>query len=477
LENTSPYIAFPIAHLALSSNELIAELEDDVQIGINDGDIYTAYFESDSFTQRKEDLFPKTSFGLPIPIFDSIVTIPVPDVAGLSLSKGILKGDQLIFTFNSTEIEDVSLDIMIPQLSKDGLPFRQNYTIPFDGSAPSTLVTPSIDLAGYAVDFSARSLTFTYDARRTNGDRIVLPLSFAQITAFDFSYLEGSIANTTIPTGLQRIEIDIQDSLVQGSYQFQDPKIHFDVSNSFGIPIAIRVKDVYILLGNDMIPRALESELFDQIIELQYPAFEEQGKVVSERLSFDKLNSNILDLAHNDIVAIDYDLDIIINPKETIDERFFVLDTSRAIITAEVELSFDATVDAVSISKSVPVDLSRLDLLDFLRLKVVVDNGLPLSFEPILVLEDTLVNDEIELVEEIGVRIENALTDNLGEVTGAMSSILHYTLTDDQLGQARLMNRMTATFILKSPNQGILPARIKPGQQLTMRIGAEAKLN
>ena len=146
--------------------------------------------------------------------------------------------------------------------------------------------------------------------------------------------MEGTISKTIIPTGLQRIEIDIQDSLVEGSYQFQDPKIHFDIANNFGIPIGIRVKDVYVL-GTDLIPKALESNLFDQIIELQYPAFEEQGRVVLERISFDKQNSNILDLAQNDIMAIDYDLDVVINPNEIKDARFFVLDSSRAVITAE----------------------------------------------------------------------------------------------------------------------------------------------
>lgn len=453
---------------------MIGQLDEEVTIGLNEKGIYTVYLHSDPFVRGKDDLIPFNSFALPIPIIDSVVSLPLPDLAELSLDKGILKGDQLIFTLNSVENTDVSVKISLPQFTKNGDVFEVEYIIPFDGASPGTLMAEPIDLNGYTVDFSNGDLTLRYEAWNEAGQRIILPLSFAQITGFEFSYLEGSIVRTSISTDLQRIDIDIQDSLIAGEYQFQDPKIHFDLNNSFGIPLGVKVKEVFIL-GNDSIQQPLESSLFDQIIILDYPGFDQQGEVVRDRITFDKENSNLLELTHNDIIGIDYNLDIILNPQEISDERFFILDTSRALVTAEVELSFEALVDNVSISKIVDLDFSRLDSIDFLRLKVVVENGLPLSFQPDLTLMDTISGARIELNEENGVLISNANVNDSGDVLSTTSSLLFYSLDIDQLSRVKEMNQLEAEFNLRSPGQGTASAKIKPGQKLMMRVGAEAK--
>ncbi|MBK8505555.1 MAG: hypothetical protein IPL46_27170 [Saprospiraceae bacterium] len=475
LENSTPFLAFPLANLKVLSNDFIKELENDADIGLNDDGIYTIFFTSDSFIQSKEDLFPRMSFGLPVPILDSVVALPVPAISELNLSKGILKGDQLIFLFNSSENTDVTLTVSLPNLSLGGEPYRANYIIPFDGAAPSSLTTEPLDLNGYEVDFTEKVLTLRYDARRADGERIVLPLSFAQISAFDFSYLEGSINRTSIPTGLQRIEIDIQDTLIEGDYQFQNPKIHFDIANNFGIPIGIKVKEVFVV-GSDLQQHPLVSDLFEDIIRLDYPGFDQKGEVITDRFSFDKTNSNLLDLAQNDIVAIDYDLDIIINPENTPDVQFFVLDSSRAVITAEVELGFEATIEVVRIEKTVAIQLGDLDSLSFLRLKVVIENGLPLSFDPQLVLEDSLTGAQLPLSESSGQMIESATTDDSGNILESSQNVLFYQISEDQIIQAVSMNRLKIELSLKSPNGGRIPAIIKPGQMMEIRIGAEVKL-
>lgn len=476
LEDTSSFLAFPLVMIHVQSDELIAELQKETDIRLIDEQLFAAYFRSDPFIQSKQDLFPKTTFGFPIPILDSVVSIPVPVLGEIALNKGILKGDQLIFVFNSAEMTDVSLQVTIPQLSKDGIPFMVDYTIPFDGNPPSSITTPPQDLSGFTVDFSGDVLTLEYDARTTDGTRVLLPLSFAQITAFDFSYLEGSISSSTIPTGLQRIDIDIQDTLIDGEYRFENPKIHFDIANSFGIPIGIKVKEVYII-GNDLEPHPLISELFDEIIDLQFPGFNQMGQVITDRISFDKTNSNIAELAQDNIVAIDYNLDIIINPENEEESQFFVLDTSKAVITAEVELSFDARISNIQIEKTVAIDLEALDSLTYLRLKLVAENGIPLSFSPTLILQDTLTQSAISLSETNGVIIESALVDDVGNQISPSENVLFYSVGEEQIKEAAAMNQLKLILTIQSPLEGEVPAKIKSGQGIEVRIGAEVILN
>jgi hypothetical protein len=475
LEDSQPFLAFPLVNMQISSDDLIAELQKSTDISLNEDNIYTAFFTSDSFVQSKQDLFPKTVFGLPIPIFDSVVTLPVPIVDQTVLTRGVLKGDQLIFAFNSNETTDVLVTIRIADLSKNGQPLTATFVIPFDGAAPSSLTTAPIELDGFEVDFSKGSLTLQYDARRPDNSRVVLPLSFAQITAFDFSYLEGTIGQSEIPLGLQSIDIDIQDSLIEGTYQFEDPRIHFKIDNSFGIPIGIKVKEVFVVLST-MERQQLESSLFDELIFLEYPRFEQMGMVISDSITFDRNNSNIQQLVQNNIIAIEYDIDVIINPKNERTTQFFVLDTSAAIFNAEVELSFNATVENVSVRKSIDVDLAGLDSLSYLRLKLVAENGIPLSFVTDLLLQDTLTNKEIMLNGTPDSQINSSITTPAGIVESVSENIIYYELDAGQLADAVEYNKLSVVARLQSPLLGSIPTIIKPGQAMIVRIGAEAKL-
>ena len=475
LDETSPTIAFPLARVEILSDDFIAELQKTADVRINQEDIYTAFFHSDPFIQDKQDLFPKTNFGLPIPILDSVVSLPVPIIEESILNKAILKGDQLIFALNSNEQEEVIVRVKIAELSKNGEPFTAAFTIPFDGAIPSTLTTEPIELEGFEVDFSKQFLTLQYDARTEDGRRIVLPLSFAQITAFDFSYIEGTIGTSEVPLGLESIDIDIQDTLVAGEYIFLDPKIHFKIDNSFGIPIGIRVKEVFVVADNQQ-KSTLESDIFNNIILLQYPGFDQMGFSISDQITFDQNNSNIREVTQTNITAIEYDLDVIINPDDLKDVLFFVLDSSKATVTAEVEMSFNAKVENVTVEKSVDIDLESLDTLSYLRLKMVVENGIPLSFEPAITLIDTLSDLNFALEATPSAFINSAEVNLDGMVQNSSLNVVYYELTKDQLLGAIDMKKLNLRLKMQSPNQGSLPAIIKPGLIMKVRVGAEAKL-
>ncbi len=226
-----------------------------------------------------------------------------------------------------------------------------------------------------------------------------------------------------------------------------------------------------------MEPQPLISALFNETIDLQFPGFDQMGQVITDRISFDKTNSNIDELAQDNIVSIDYNLDIIINPENQEESQFFVLDTSKAVITAEVELSFDARISKIQIEKTVAIDLETLDSLTYLRLKLVAENGIPLSFSPTLVLQDSLTQSAISLSETNGVIIESALVDALGNLISPSENVLFYTVREEQIKEAAAMNQLKLILTIQSPLEGEVPAKIKSGQGIEVRIGAEVILN
>jgi len=475
LEFVEQFLAFPVGSVELVSDDLIEELAKEVKIELNEDEIFTAFFRSKPIVRDKEDLFPRTEFGIPIPILDSVVSLPIPLLEEAELDRGILKGDEVVFVFNSTEEERVDVKVSIEELTKDGLPLVLNYVIEPSGSGTTFFTSEPIDLDGYSVDFSGGSMTMRYDARLPGGQRIIFPLSFVQISALDFSYLEGTISRSSFASESDRIDIDIQDSLIAGSYQFQNPKIHFDVQNSFGIPIGIRVKTVT-MVSEDLRRTPLVSSLFDQVILLEYPDFDQKGTTIHDQFTFDKSNSNIVDVATDDVIAVEYELDVVIHPDESSTTDFFVLDSSAAIVSALFELSFDAKVEDVRVKRSIGVDLQTLDSLSYLRLKMVVDNGIPLSFSPVFTLRDTVTNDSLLLQSDPRAEILTAVTDEFGDVLTVSTSTLYYELPENQLLDILKMNQLEADITLQSPTDGNSATRMRPCQTLDIRIGAEAKI-
>ena len=473
IEPVTPHLAVPLLHGFITTNQLIEKLQEQNDVIVNPEGIYAVQFFAEPFTRTKEDVFPKVLLGLPIPIIDSVVALPLSSFQEATLTKATLKGDEIFFTLNSDQTEDVMVNVRIPNLSRDGEVFSYDYIIPFGGGSLSSLVTPPIPLAGYQLDALAGLVSLIVDARKIDGTRILLPISFANVNAFDFSYIEGQIGRTIEPTELQSIPIKIDDTLVDGTYQFEDPKIHFDVTNSFGMPIGVQVKELF-LLNKAGETKTITSPLFDEIIILSFPSLDQVGTAVVDRITFDRNNSNILDIIQDDITEIKYNLDIITNPNEDQNE-FFLTDSSAATVDATVDLSFIATVEMVSAESNAEVALQDIDTLGSARIKVFVDNAIPLSFFPELTFFQKS-GVELHLEAEGPASIESAKTDPQGNVTGNIQSSVFYNLDTDQILSLATMDSVRAKLTIQSPQNGQDPSVIRPGQILEFGVGIEARL-
>ena len=474
IESVNPVLAIPLLSGIVTTNQLVEEIQENAVVVVNEDGIYAAQFFSDPFIQRKDDIFPKVLLGLPIPILDSVVTLPLAAFQEATLSRATLKGDQMFFILNSNAEEDITVEIKIPNLKKDGKEFSFVYQVPFDGSSPSSLTTPMIELDGYLMEAIEGQVKLVYDARKSDGSRIVLPLSFVRVNAFDFSYIEGQIGQTIVPTGIQSIDIKIEDSLVEGTYKFEDPKIHFDITNSFGIPIGVAVTELFLVSRMGEL-KQIQSTLFNDIITLSFPSLDQVGQAAVDRITFDKNNSNILDLIGGDIVEIRYNLDIITNPEQD-DRQFFLTDSSEAVLDATLDLSFAATIEMVTAEHNAPVQLGDIDTLSEARIKIFVDNGMPLSFFPELSFF-SLSGTWLKLnPDDNNGRIEAASADELGNVTDNVLSAIYYTLNGEELPVLAQMDSVQATLSVQSPQEGSHPSIIRPGQILEFGIGIEARL-
>ena len=472
LEESSPILAFPLLEATITSDDLVAEIDSSIVVVVNEEGIFSMQFRADPYIEESEQLFPALTIDLPIPILDSAMTIPVPSFDGFNIQKGVLRGDQMSFVLNSTEADPVKVSIKLPQLTRDNMIFRKDYEIPGANLLASSLTTNPIDLNGFLVDFGSGTLDLKYEAVNSAGTRIRLPISFLLVNAFDFSYLEGSIQSSRINTGLQEIDIDIRDTVLNGDFQFQDPKIHFDISNSFGVPVGLKVLQVFMVdhAGNRS---DIRSTLFEEIMMIEAPSFDEVGETVSTRITLDRDNSNLVEVASTDIEDLFYDVDIILNPNTT-NETFFITDSSKAQIDALIDLSFDATIIDFTVEQDLTVALSGLDTLRSLRMKMYVENGIPLSFSPELIFFEEDLSPGFTLKPVDTAEVSSATVDSNGEVVSTTTTEIYFNVTAEELSLLSKMTTLKAILHFRSPNNGKDRSVIKPGQEIFMGIGAEA---
>ncbi|MDH3649986.1 MAG: hypothetical protein OEQ53_09895 [Saprospiraceae bacterium] len=476
LEESSPRLAFPLLQASVLTDDMIDLLADSVSIFLNENGIYTALFEAESFVRTKADLLPPISPGLPIPITDTVVVLPFTSIDSFNLTYFILKGNRIFFVLNTDAVEDVMVTLSIVPLERQGIPFSFTYRIPYSGDKTSTLVTQPIDLNGFEARISNEPIALEYQAQLEDGNSIPLLLSFAQIDAVDFAYIEGTISSTSVFSTEQVLTLDLQNRFVDGEFAFQNPVIHFDVSNSFGLPIAAILRALYVVdsRGTEAL---LQSDLVNQPIELGFPSLQEIGLTRVARFTFDKSNSNILEIAESDVREIRYELDLLLNPSGDSDQPFFITDSSEVNLQVEAELEFDAFVKSIDLEWLLEVSIPEIDSLEEARLKMVIDNGIPLQFTPQLIFENGQTGDSLLWrSDELGVSIASATVDSFGEVTASSRTISFYTLSREDIVILRSADKLKAFFELVSPRDGSHPARIRPRQQLDLMLGMEAKL-
>ncbi len=466
---SNPILAFSLLETSVSSDDLVALVD---SMAVVENDIYELTFEADPYSQQPGDLLGPIQLGLPFPILDTSIAVPIPTIDGLLVRQADLKGESLIFTLNAASSDTLWVEFFLPALELDGVPFREMFVIPPSLSVPSFVSAP-ISIAGYTLDLSEGLFPISYYAQDEEQQRRELGLSFIQLTGLDFSYVQGNIAQQTIPTGLQSIQLDLPDSLIQGDLTFIRPELKFNIRNSFGIPVGIRVLELY-AQSVDGTQQPLTSALFDEVVEVPYPRLSERGDTASQEIILNAANSNIAEVLDPEVRTLFYNVEIVINPASMTTDDFFVSEASIAILEAEVVLPLQVDVVSLSIDYRLPLDIEPIEGVEELRLKLYAENGIPLDFEPKLQFAN--LGSEVVLQEETAGLVAAAQTDGQGVVVGSTTSELFFEVSASALDLINTADSVGLLMNIGSNQMGNDGVQISPGQVLFLGLGVEAKL-
>jgi len=352
--------------------------------------------------QPVAEIFPPVPF-FGFPLEDTSYTVPIPFASDQRVDKAVFGNSNFSVGFTSEFAEDVEVKLTIPQLSKDGKVFETNLTVPYEGTLPVEYSSELISVEDWTLISEDNIITVIYDARLSDGTRVKFTDALLIFDLVIFDYIEGYFGSEVFDIQGDFIAIGVLDNWVSGGLTFEDPKVKVFVENAFGFPVRSIFKKMQVVTTTGE-ALDMESEVIDNNVDFAYPGLDEVGQIKITEFSFDRDNSNIVELFKEKVVRVTYDIDAGANPD--MDESIvgFVNEDSYFLVNVDVELPLEGTVNDLVLQDTTDLDLSDLEDVMSAEFKTVVANDFPADvtlqgyfFDDNNVLLDSLFIDRLLL--------------------------------------------------------------------------------
>ena len=369
-------MAIPLVNTEFNINDFTGDGgPDNVSIKIDDQDRVTLIYSGDVVRQGVFAIFTPVPF-YEVPLIDTAFTENVPFQPDQRVDKAIFGDSNIRLRFTSQFEEDVDVKITLPQLSKDGEVFTANVTVPYEGTSPVNFISEPISIQGWLLESEENIITIIYDARLSDGSRVAFSEAVLAFDVVIFDYIEGYFGSEVFDIKGDFIPIGVLDNWVSGGLSFVDPKVKIFVENAFGFPVRSIFNTMQVVTTTGEV-LDMESEIIENNIDFAYPALNERGEIKITEFSFNKDNSNIVDLFKEKVRRVTYDIDAGANPD--MDESIvgFVDADSYFLVNVDVELPLEGTVNNLVLQDTVDLDLSDLDDVTSAEFKTVIANDFP----------------------------------------------------------------------------------------------------
>ena len=197
-------------------------------------------------------------------------------------------------------------------------------------------------------------------------------------------------------------------------------------------------------------------------MEFDFPDFTEIGQTKETNFIFDKTNSNIGEIFNEKAVAVNYDVDALIN--FDLDEPFIGYSTDSSFY--KVELAVDVPLflrfNDLVLTDTLDIDLSDLEDINTAELKFITQNAFPFNVDLQTVFIDSINSEPMAVFEGNGLNLPSAhlLVDGTTEALDPQTELV--SLDEGQIqhvlrsNKIALIARFTNSEIANDENFWIL---------------------
>ncbi len=363
--------------------------QENLEILVDDKDRMTLFYKGDVVEQVSTQIFPPFPYGQYTDITNTFSPIDFPVPEGRTVDIAVFDGTKLVFEFESSFDQDVTLNLEFPEIKRDEETLKLDFFIDYQGEALTFYRSDTIDITGWAINTQDNFLSSKYEAILEDGTSVQLDRVAFWLDFFDFDYVQGFFGGSSAPLVGDVITIDVFNKWLSGGLTFDDPKFNFQVENSFGFPVRMFVNEIVIttISGEQF---QLEGTAVDKGVAFNYPSLDEVGEIALTDFNYDNSNTNIGELFNEKAASVYYDVVGEANSASDPMVIGFLEDDSYYKIKVAVELPLLCKLNDLKLTDTFDLDLTKYDEFNSAEFKMITQNSFPFNIE----LEVDLLDDE-----------------------------------------------------------------------------------
>ena len=502
----------PVAFGSLTLEDIISEFDNSGFISTDaDGLLLLTYEDSLlSFTAEEllelpsQDFFQyfiDSDFGLPaLPFLDTFEidrteSFPFTFSNNERLDSMRLDEGSINFNIASDFQHTGKIDMIIPNLKLDGVPFTMSILIDKDDGTYSESI--SSDLANYTIylqDSVGNDTMFfpvefhveiyTNGANPVNvGDQVAIE---AGLGAMNFDAIFGYIGDYELLGEAGELDLGFFDSPIDGNIEFENPQINFIIDNSYGVPAAV---DITRFTGFDNNGDSVQISFDPGVTPFRYafPTLAEYGQSKDTVLSINGMNSTISEFLAFLPSRIEYNVGAVSNPDGPSVNYNFVDDNSTVDVGFEFILPLWFKADSFAFEQdSIELDLAKAvnvaNSIEKVNVLLEVSNGLPMDIDFQLYFLDSAYNPVDTLFsEDARPIIESGILDANNKVIAPRIKISLIQYTGDEIADLNTVRYATVRAGLKTPlvNDVQVPVKFFSDYsvEFNLSVGVDVKAN
>ncbi len=484
--------AFPLFQTSLNLKDLMDEVLNDTLPGdtllVNADGTMTLIYSGDLVSKPALDLFSFFPDTL-IPLTDSLAELPLDDIPNsLRVDRVDFSGGTIALVAFNSWTDSVDLTVTIPQMLKNGQVFEVGTKL-----APGQFYFgPTVPIAGYVLAPTNNTLVARYVAVDKNGLRVKLEPFFPNPeidgVALDldkpaFSYMQGYWGYEVYPLTEDTIEIDLNQTDLDGDVYITDPKVTFTVANSWGFPTQLLIEKM-VFVGRNGVEIPLQTTALPSgALDLAYPSYAagEVGQTKYTKIFFDKNNSNIDDIFNSQPVQLIYDIDGIANVEQDPDVTGFITDSSVVDLLVSVELLLEGSALNFGAEQTLDLNFGEYDDLDTsnivsVEFKLVTENEMPISSD----LQIYFLDDQEQPIDSLFLggpqtMLRAAPIDNNGVAVGVERTETFIPMSTERFNRIRTSPKAQLQTYFTTAQGGQVPVKLIATQDAVVKMGIRVR--
>jgi hypothetical protein len=475
----SSAFAVPLIDSEVTLNELIGDVSEDISLTVDPDGLLRFRYTGEVPAIGSDIVFARletVAQGVFVPITRSRQAAPFGGGADIDIDEVRIKGGFLNYSLPNRYDQPVTVTLSIPDARLNGVPFSTSEDLPaYSGSGiPPTFqnLDSPVDLSDYILTIPNDSLYFEYSIVDASGiDLGPSEQTVVSFTNLRFSYVEGYLGQELYPGLRDTVVVDFFDNYLEGDIFFEDPTITMTLTNTFGVPALAQVSVLNVVdVEGNVTP--ITGTAVEEGFYFDFPTA--PGDTAITTFVFDNSNSNISEVISARPVALDYEVNALINPDANTDIIGFLTDSASYSAKVDVELPLYGQASGFVVYDTIPIDLmDRFGEVVGVDFRLTTRNGIPLSVRMEGTFLDENDNALADLTDGRLQLLEAAPIDNEGNVISEGEFLTNdITIEGDRLNAIRSANRLVLTMNFSTSRLGLISARVTNEQTLQVLLGA-----